>query len=297
MQRRLAPIRTLLCAAAFGLAGAPPAAALTIVDFDPALHNVYESGWGTANPVPNSDASFVGAGKDFSGVGFSGNFNVVLISDTYLAYAAHFPAVDNYEFYSPASGQTVTYYVNTSATVGVPNTDIRFAPIYQDAGHTIAGLNPADGITPYPIATSTTLGQFVGQDILVYGHGAEGTRLGVDVIEGIDPPPDFYLYTYTQGPQQGEPFLQSGDSGGPTFVVQDGQLVLAGIHYAIDPNHQPYPLSSDSFFAPYESDIDALGIGAQFTLIPEPAAISLGLTGLVCLAVWAAWHASRRNSR
>ena len=71
-----------------------------------------------------------------------------------------------------------------------------------------------------------------------------------------------------------------------TFIVVAGQLTLAGIHYGIDAGNDPFPLSADSFFAAYESDIDGLGAGATFTLVPEPSAGSLALVALMGLAGW-----------
>ncbi len=289
MRRCLPNIRFILYAASVlcfvGLRSAP---ALTIVDFDATLHDVYQSDWGTTSPVPNANPSFVGAGLDFSGVGWNGTRNVALISDTHLAYASHFPAAESYEFFSPISGQSVTYYVDAVAGSSIPNSDIRIAPIFQDENYTIAGLDAADGITSYSIATWPAPGDFVGADLLVYGRGPDGPRLGTDIVEGIiiapsDPP---YLYIYTQGTEQGEAFLETGDSGGPSFVVVEGQRTFAGIHYAIDPDNEPFPLSADSYFAVYESDIDGLGVGATFTLIPEPSATSLALAALIWLAGW-----------
>ena len=78
-----------------------------------------------------------------------------------------------------------------------------------------------------------------------------------------------------------EAYLQSGDSGGPTFITVGSDLVLTSIHLGIDGTR-----SYDSFLPNYIAEISAIveAGGESLTLIspvPEPStAVLLWLASL-----------------
>ena len=82
-----------------------------------------------------------------------------------------------------------------------------------------------------------------------------------------------------------EAYLQSGDSGGPTFITVGSELVLIGIHAGTDPT-----LSADSFLSNYITEISAIveAGGESLTLIspvPEPSSSLLIALGAVILSL------------
>ena len=68
-----------------------------------------------------------------------------------------------------------------------------------------------------------------------------------------------------------ETFLQSGDSGGPSFASWNGELVLLGIHWFNGkPSAGPW-YSGDTFVPSYVGDINSKMSGETLTVVPEPS--------------------------
>ena len=76
----------------------------------------------------------------------------------------------------------------------------------------------------------------------------------------------------------GETFYQGGDSGAPTFILGEGQLVLFGIHsfkaeVSLAPPHTTFErqASGDVYLPFYRQLILASGPGSELAAIPEPS--------------------------
>lgn len=283
--------------------GVRTVSALSIINYDPDLHNRFESGW-PAMPLPNSDSSFIGAGLDFSGVGWNPSDlrqNFAMINDRQFVLAFHFPpASAQIDFFSPVNGR-VSYAIDSNGYVNLvhPTTgqrsDLR-------VGTLTTVLNPADQIAVYPILSFSNLASYDDRPLVVYGFGdSSGPRIGqntLDAVQNLDvydgkgtaTPTDDQIYTagqtrdqiadtitfsYDQDAATGEAFAQSGDSGGPSFSIFNGQLALLGTHVAIDSSPNT---TFDTFIPAY---LDQLaGAGVSFTTVPEP-----GTPLLICMGM------------
>lgn len=82
-----------------------------------------------------------------------------------------------------------------------------------------------------------------------------------------------------------ETFLVGGDSGGPSFVVENGALAIVGIYsfHAFDSVSGDPVLSGDSFVPSYIDELNAVMLREEtLALVPEPCTWQLWiLAGLV----------------
>lgn len=271
---------------------ATTASALTIVGYDAATNDRFSSGYPTA-PVPNTSASFLGHGYDLSGVGWNPantTQSFTMISDQYFVYSNHYGPGSTLDFLSPALGTVVSY--------GVSGTSYNFSFNGQTSdfaiGKLTAALNPADGITSYPILYSPTIQSYLGLPVLIYGHGVSGTsspRLGANVVDAYGSynfpnggtTADSYGigYSYLPG-QTGDSMFESGDSSSPTFVPWNGGLTLLGTH-SVTATISGTDYSIDNFIPIYLNQMAAQGIDFSFVVIPEPSRAVLLLLGACAL--------------
>jgi len=82
-----------------------------------------------------------------------------------------------------------------------------------------------------------------------------------------------------------ETFLQSGDSGAPTFTVWNGQLTLVGIHWAITdniPGTNEGESSIDTLMPEYVDSVNTVlaNKSQSLTVVPEPSTVTLVALGL-----------------
>ncbi len=250
-------------------------AAMVVRNFQALRHDRFYSG---------NDKAFVGDPYDFSGVGSTGVTWATLVSDCYFISAAHFhPAIsDNVTFYEANSllGPSHSYAVTGGQQIG--NTDLWVGWF---------GLAVDASIARYSILDLPNASDYFG--LVQYNYGVNN-RVGRNVTEGIS--------TETVGPSTGvvwyadydnndtpsvggdETFLQSGDSGAPTFNIAAGGLALIGIHWAISdnfPGTDEGEIFVDSAVPAYISDITGVldDKGQSLTLVPEPGAAVLLLFG------------------
>lgn len=274
-----------------------------IINGENAIDNYrFVSGY-PGSPVPNTDPNFFGYGYDLSGVGWnpsSSNRSYTMISDEYFLFATHYPPGSQVSFYSPVNG-VVTYAVDSTFYLEYPQ---QVAPNHLKSdlavGRLQISLNPADGLTWYPILDLPTIADYLGLNLLVYGWSA---AIGTGVIDeigtinlykdngtptissddsiGSDAFQDTIAMVFIQGANPGEALLESGDSGSPSFVVWNGELALVGTHSAVsDP---PDKINFDTFIPAYLNALYTAGV--DFTTVPEPGSALLVLTGglIVCL--------------
>jgi hypothetical protein len=265
---------------AFAFVAAAPAT-MVIRAFDAPRHERFYIGM---------DKAFIGDPYDFSGVGGNGSAWATLISDCYFISATHaHPSVGaNVTFFETDDlfGASHTYTVMGGQQIG--GTDLW-------VGWFAAAVDP--DLARYPVLDLPFSTDYFGLTQWNYGVNH---RVGLNVTEDFD--------AITVGPSTGsvfvadydnsdtpsvggdETFLQSGDSGAPTFNIIDGKLALIGIHWAISddfPGTDEGELFIDSAVPAYISEINDVldDKGQQLTLVPEPASAALLLAGACCLAL------------
>lgn len=285
--------RRLLIVSAL-LLTATEASALTIVGYDPTVNNRFDSGYPTT-PVENSSLSFLGSGFDLSGVGWNPSLTTqsfAMISDQYFVYSNHYAPGSTMSFLN-SSGQVVNY--------GVSSTTYHFTYNGQASDFAIGmlstPLNPADGIASYPILDLTQATDYLGLDVLIYGKGSSGPRLGANVADLVLPYALFsseennygIAYSYNSS-QAGDSVFEGGDSSSPTFVNWYGQLALVGVHSAVG-TIGPTTYSIDNLIAAYTDQMTTQGIA--FSAVPEPARGLLMLLGTCACALRRRRHRGR----
>ena len=210
------------CAAA--LVATAPAAAYDVVGYTPAANNRFSSGFPSA-PVTNTAASFVGLPYSWLGVGWAGGDPTKgfgFITPKHYVVARHYGGAPTITLLS-ASGQLVT---GTQASV--TDTGYGFVQNGQTVGDLSIGkltasLPAAYGLPRYGVldanTSSTTSTTYVGQPLLVYGRGADGTqspRIGPATVRlngwTVSGGTSSISSTVATGT------LQSGDSGSPDFI-------------------------------------------------------------------------------
>ena len=160
-------------------------------------------------------------------------------------------------------------------------------------------MNPADGITSYPVLYLPTLQSYLNLPVLMYGHGGSSPRLGANVVNDIYGYnfPNYYGavnsvgidYSYSSG-LSGNSLVESGDSSSPTFVpVGNGRLALLGTHSLLLTSGGSNPslgLSVDNFIPYYAVSMANDGINFSIiSVVPEPSRFLLLLLG-ACALLW-----------
>lgn len=275
----------------------------------------FESGY-PGSPVPNTSPNFVAAGYDLSGVGWGSNSSqsFTMISDQYFVFATHYPPPNSsIFFYSPADNAVVSYTIDTTFSLALeyPLQDTGdHLKSDLSIGRLTTAIDPSDDIAFYPILDLPTVGDYAGQDLLVYGWSAAVGTGVIDEFGGVnlywdattpddasddvlntetnfDALDDTFVMTFVQGAGAGEALLQGGDSGSPSFVVWNGSLALVGVHSAVSGS-----TNLDAFIPAYLSQLADEGI--PITTVPEPTTLLLlGCAGFVTLAA----RRGRRGAR
>ena len=235
----------------------------------------------------SGSASFIGASYNWSGIGQDSTASAywaTMISPSYFLTSAH---------YAPIAGDTLVFYVgnNTADPVyaivsstyyNIPGTDLELGKLNSSlagsgvaiyavgqGGSTFAGRNSYVGQTIYVAGkTASGLGMLVGENVISAAantsfYNTQGTLLLREYASSFD-------FHSTGGMGEADCQIQSGDSGGPSFIIENGQLVLEGIHYANGTN-----ISYDTFVPAYVTTLDAHMVGEQITIAPEPATMLL----------------------
>ena len=257
------------------------------------LQNEGSQGASASNDRFLGSNSFIGLPYDWSGVGLSSNGAwATMISPTYFLSANH----DH-----PAPGSTVTFYAGnslsgTSFTYTVDN--FYYQTTYLGNGSDLClerFTTPVDAsIAKYPVLALPNDAAYLGVTNWTYGYPYRVGKNNIDSIEDLGPPDlvgygitrvMFYDYDATGGQGADEAYLETGDSGGPSFAVVDNSLALLGIHFVNDGAVHNGALSGDSFVPYYVSQLDAQMTGGEqiATVVPEPASLFLLGAGTVAL--------------
>lgn len=202
-----------------------------------------------------ADKAFVGESFDWSGVGRSSNGGwVTMISPTYFVSANH---------YHPNAGDTITFFEGNTLskgshtyTVDAFGFDTTYGGVSSDLwlGRLAAPLNPKHRLAVYPVLALANDTAYLDLFLLAYGapNRVGTSRLGaiVDDFEiGRTRTLRFWFHAEEgTGTGAGDCHLIGGDSGGPSFALVGGKLVLIGVHFTTnDTNGVPDPEDSWPF--------------------------------------------------
>jgi len=243
-----------------------------------------------------ADRAFIGESLDLSGVGqaTSGGW-VTMISPTYFLSAAHA---------HPKPGSTVIFWEGNSRTEPAQkHTYVVDHWSYQTShdgqgtkglgsdlwlGRLTQPLKPQDKIAFYPVLKLPEEARYIGLKLYVLG---QPYKLGLSTLDKIVDDLEIgktraLRYGFHEKPGTGlgesECYLLGGDSGGPTFTVVNGKLVLLGIHFTNntsnglpDPEDPHRGWSGDSFVPYYLDQLNAHMGTERVTTPPEsPAPVS-----------------------
>ena len=292
---RLTRIGCLVIVAILGCVSAARADIL-IAQYSPQANDRFYAG---------SDKAFIGdvpqvsQALDFSGVGKTSNSRwMAMVSPSYFLSAAH---------YAPTFGSTVTFYEDNTTDHSHTYTVASWS--YQTnipglgssdlyLGKLTAPISANDHIAQYAIPMLGGDSAYIDQSIYVYGLP---NRVGTNTIADIFTLNVGSNYTrlmeFDYDPSvQYNAFVEPGDSGGPSFLLWNGQLALVGTHY-VDAKSGTTPLWSGDSFVPYYADqLNAHMTGEHLTLTPEPPALVLLLSGAV-IGLLFVWRGRRRAAR
>ncbi len=275
------PRAALLVLAVFSLIR--PAQAWLIFSYNGTIENRFSSGSVSSNPVINS--SFFLNGYDLSGIGNAGGFGLTLISSQYAVTATHVtPANGTIAYFTNTAGVVKSYTVASSTVIQHPtgvNSDLVLVKLS-------APIPTTDLVNPFSTLLLNSVSAYIGLPIV--GFGASQTA-GVNEIDNagqidfsfagggtgtLDDYVTVYDYDSVSGQTQGE----GGDSGSPTFVAFNGQLLLIGTHSAVSTSSNP-TLTLDVLTPAYYTQINQIlaGDGQSWgaiviTPVPEPATIA-----------------------
>lgn len=212
------------CCLAVFVAATTGAWAYDVVGYTPAANNRFSSGFPAA-PVTNTSPSFVGLPYSWLGVGWAGGDPTKgfgFITPKHYLVARHYGGSPTIKLLA-ADGSVVT---GTQASV----TDTGYG--FVQSGQTVGDLSigeltaalPASyGLPRYGVfdanTSSATNSTYVGQPLMVYGRGPDGTqspRMGPATVNGWTVVGSSTAYV-TSNVATGT--FQYGDSGSPTFIT------------------------------------------------------------------------------
>lgn len=276
---------TLATSAVLFLALSSPLEALQIHHYDPERHLRFGEGTFPEAPLPN-EYLWVKQ-HNFHGVGWSATTTrrgLALISPRHFVGANHFrPNVGSQVEFLGMDGQLRSY--TYSKFYNIKNSANEETDIF--IGELSADIPASHGIPLYPVLDRSEL-QLTGREILVYGRGEPGPRIGRGVIDTFNN--SFgnavlgstlndtrnYTFRYSRAlASQDDSYGENGDSGSPSFIVEGGLLTLSGIHSAILQVTPSNTTTYDSFILHYKDQINDHMAATNHRLLLAP----LGDTG------------------
>ena len=255
-----------------------------------------------------NSSSFIGAGLDFSGVG-RGNRWGTLISNNVIISAAHARPTGQIAFY-PGNDPTVAPVLRNVVGPGlkIGSTDIYVAALDAPVPNNINFYNIASEFLSAPADTAIhDAGSF--QDEVAYLYGISPTSrsdpridhaVGRNRISGYIEDLPFIGNTdndsllFIEDVAGDEDFVQyesqfrGGDSGGPSFVERNGELLLIGVNSFINGANSELEFSGVTYVGNFTDEINAF---VALNAVPEP-----GSAGLILFAI-AVFPCVRRRSK
>jgi len=217
--------------------------ALQVTNYSSAVNDRFSSGFAT-NPVANTDISFIGAGYDWTGVGWAttdGTKGFGFISPQHYLVATHYGGAAAISLQRP-DGTLVTGSQRgvTNTGLGVPlagTTDLSLGTLNSPladpslmARYGVLDLNAS--------STANSTSAYVNRPVYLYGRGPNGSsspRIGLTTIAGVVSGGTNQYFTTPRTEVQ----LEGGDSGSPAFMVWTNvnggkEITLAGNNAGIN---------------------------------------------------------------
>jgi hypothetical protein len=273
--------------------------ALTIQNYDAAEHDRFAN-----------NASFIGNGFNWGGVGRTSGSWGTLISPTFILTATHAAGSGPIRFYTSndPNGGFVQRNIVENITLTQAGSD-------KPSDLTLSRLDSAvTGVDFFPILDLPSSAQYINQEIFVFGLSNTGdpftnVRVGRNNIDEILPlfshpnlnggnsKNDVFTFDFDNpgGVGADEARVEGGDSGSSSFVIANGTPALVGIHWfqydATDFAGGKLG-SGDTFVSSFVDEINA-AIAATgsleqvllITAVPEPSTVllvSASLSGALC---------------
>lgn len=240
--------------------------------------------------------SFIGAPFNSSGVGRSNsNRWLTMISPTYGVSANHFFPGDSktVRFYhsDDPNGDSETRTVASSQQIG--GSDLRLVKLTASVSssvrkYSVLGLSNDSSYDDLEIYTygknvgSADTSQRLGRNNI--DSGSIAFRTVPDTVSGTTGMSFTYDYDSVGGQGDNESYLHPGDSGGPSFVINNGKFALVGVHWFKDPETGTPVKSGDTFIPHYISALNTAMVGESVTVVPEPSASILAILSLLAIA-------------
>jgi len=261
--------KTAAIIALFGVAASSSYGILDIIDYDPELHNRFET-WNYASPTVNQSPNFIGQGHDLSGWGWdSGGRGVTLITSRHIVMANHWhPDVGRTIYFSDANGNVTSRVIESKVHIGG---DVMMGVLDTD-------ITADTGITPVKTPAGDNPLQ-VGDKLLVGGRYG---YVGTNEIEALSSAVIYYRDTTA-----GSAMPAMYDSSSPVFAYQGGSIVFAGFHTSVSniPEARIAYDTNISFYLPSISG-EVAGQGYSLDPIPEPSQTVAALAGVALLAAF-----------
>jgi autotransporter-associated beta strand protein len=250
------------------------ASGITIANESPEVNYRFSSGFRTADPLQNTNPSFVAAGYDLSGIGWWNQpgdqqrvKHTTLIAPIFSANAAHYPfAVGNTVEFLSTTGDLVTNEVAFRSTAWGDVSITRYANAFTPEENVsvvrildIASLNYAN--QPVLVAGS--------QGIAVPGGALIGTEFATAAVSASSGATFSSFVTNSQNSSYSFIGLQSGDSGSPVLIPYDGQLTLLSTVTGAGGGGPTYTPSSQTVAV--NNVLSAYGYALRFTIYDVPA--------------------------
>lgn len=227
-----------------------PGWGITISSYSAAVNNRFASGFNTESPVMNTDSSFVGAGYDWSGVGWNASpgagsnvpewsrvQNFVMLSPIAAYSASHYSLTEAKDWNSDRT--QVRLVNNAGQVIHATLSGATIAPVSPNTDHRITKLTQplaaSAGISTLRVLDIAS-GNYVGQPLLMVGSVipstvsfSAGQLVATSQVSFFANGGTIFLpktnfadsqFSFTQ--------FQSGDSGSPVLITYKGQLTILG---------------------------------------------------------------------
>lgn len=251
--------------------------ALQIRNFNSDVHDRFSSGY-PSNPVMNTSQSFIAAGHDLSGIGWrksnSGSSHAMVTPLHFLGANHAKPALSDSLRFVNADGVLKSYGINKITTI--KNDSDQAIDLF--VGELDAPIPPTDNITYYKVGDLPTQASYLGLPILTYGKFA---RMGAGTIDLFGDLANFnntrvFVFDYAKmGGDDNDAYGEGGDSGSPSFIVDNGELVLVGTHSALINDTINHLFRTVDAFVPHYLDKINTAIAASGYQVNAPLPITL----------------------
>lgn len=266
------------------------AGAIQLRTADPARHDRF-TGFPAA-PAWN-DAAWFGS-RGYAGVGWApadpvNQRQFALVSPQHLVCATHF---------QPKVGAVIRF-LNTDGSTVDRSVNARL-PVENDAGQASdltllrlsAPMLPADKVPHFPFLDLAAEADYRNADLIVFGWHARAGKGRIAAIEDIEEGTAINLtraLRFDYPKKVGQPddcYLETGDSGSPSFGTVDGRPAVVGTHSTIDENvvaRQNY----DTFVPHYAAKLNVLMEPDGYRMMSSnPPPVVLAVTALASPEPW-----------